>query len=168
MSGISKVNFLYTDGGVIQKNPSPIGGTWAYCVVSPDGDLLYEDYDVVPAKKLGGMATNNQMELLAIIRGLQTITRDSIVHMCSDSQVSLQRVFLGASMSNIPDWMVDALEIEKSRLALFKKFKYTLLAGHPTKAQLVDGFGKNHHPVSKWNVWVDGLCHKAADEYMGF
>jgi hypothetical protein len=24
---------LYTDGGVIGANPSPFGGTWAYCIV---------------------------------------------------------------------------------------------------------------------------------------
>ena len=163
----SKKNCLYTDGGVIQKNPSSIGGTWAYCMVKWDGTLLYEDYDVVrPSKFSAGVVTNNQTELLAVIRGLQTVHRDQVIHIYSDSEITLGRLFKGYAMENIPAWMVEELDAEIKRLHLFRKFKYTLLSGHPTKAQLETGIGKRGHPVSEWNKRADTLCNRVAQEHL--
>lgn len=159
-------SILYTDGGVIKSNPSPFGGTWAYCLVGYRGNHLYEDCDYILANKLPSKRiTNNQMELLAVIRGLQTIQRDMVIHICSDSEITLGRVFKNYSMENIPDWMIEQLDDEKKRLHNFKKFKYTLLSGHPTKAQLETGIGRRGHPVSYWNKHVDELCRKAAQDY---
>lgn len=161
-----RVNRLYADGGVVLKNPSPLGGTWAYCMVTADGRLLYEDYDVVRANKFpAGVVTNNQMELLAVIRGLQTLRREMVVHVCSDSEITLGRLFKGYAMENIPEWMVNELNIERGRLHQFKDFKYTLISGHPTKLQLETGIGKHGHPTSEWNMRADELCHMAAEEY---
>lgn len=163
-----RVNRLYTDGGVIQKNPSPIGGTWAYCLVTIKGNLMYEDYDVERADRFNGkLVTNNQMELLAVIRGLQTLRRDMVVHICSDSEITLGRLFHGYAMENIPEWMLEELAQERSRLTQFKNFKYTLLSGHPTKSQLITGTGRNSHPVSQWNQRADSLCKLAGKEYIG-
>lgn len=160
-------NRLYTDGGVIQKNPSTIGGTWAYCLVTSKGNMLYEDYDVERPERFNNkLVTNNQMELLAVIRGLQTIQRDMIIHVCSDSEITLGRVFKNYSMENIPDWMVNELDTEKRRLNQFKHFRCTLLSGHPTKSQLQAGVGRNGHLVSYWNKHVDELCKLASERYL--
>lgn len=162
----SQMKKLYTYGGCIKKNPSIIGGTWAYCLVDANENLLYEDSGVLTPSKVGGPVTNNQTELYAVIRGLQTIQRDMIVHILSDSEITLGRIFKSYSMENIPDWMIEQLDDEKSRLYLFKDFKHTLLSGHPTKSQLETGIGKRGHPTSKWNKRADYLCRLAGDEYL--
>lgn len=164
----SQMKKLYTDGGVIRKNPSVIGGTWAYCLVDADDNLLYEDSGILATKFTGGKVTNNQTELLAVIKGLQTIQRDMVIHVLSDSEITLGRVFSGYSMENIPDWMAEQLDEERKRLTQFKKFKHTLLSGHPTKSQLEMGIGKRGHPTSIWNKRVDDLCRLAGENYMGW
>lgn len=160
---------LYTDGGVISKNPSPIGGTWAWCLV--DGDTLIEQSnggvfhtDVVQFP--GGLVTNNQTELFAVVQGLSQLDSDVLVEVCSDSAVTLGRIFKNFAFSNIPFWMKSALEIEKERLVHFSKFTYTQLDGHPTKAHLLAGIGKRGNPVSKWNVLCDKLCNEAAQRFL--
>ncbi len=71
---------LYTDGAC-SGNPGP--GGWAY--VLRDGPTKREREDS------GGDArtTNNQMELMAVIQGLQALTRPCDVHLYSDSKYVL-------------------------------------------------------------------------------
>lgn len=161
---------LYTDGGVISKNPSPYGGTWAWVLVRDDKELVRESGVLEANRQLfvfeNHLVTNNQSELFAIIRRLQQLDSPSaVVEICSDSNVSLGRVFRGSSFHNIPGWMQAGLSIQRHRLMNWSKFSYTLLDGHPTKAQLASGVGKHGHPVSKWNKLCDDLCRAEAENY---
>ena len=160
---------LYADGGVIQKNPSPIGGTWAWCLVQND-EVINKDWGIIVPTDVvtfpDNQVTNNQTELFAIVQGLSQLPDDSVVEICSDSNVSLGRVFRGSSFSNIPFWLKTSLEMQQSRLKMWKDFSYTLLDGHPTKAHLASGFGKRGHPVSKWNVECDRLCNLASSNHL--
>lgn len=72
---------LYTDGAC-SGNPGP--GGWAY--VLRDGPTGQEREDS------GGQpdTTNNQMELTAVIKGLEALKRPCIVDLYSDSQYVLQ------------------------------------------------------------------------------
>lgn len=153
---------LYTDGGVISKNPSPYGGTWAWVLVHED-KIVASESGILPAKD--GPVTNNQTELLAIIEGLQEIPLHSVAEICSDSNVSLGRVFRGSSFNNIPFWMETRLKQSIKYFSYWNQFSYTLLDGHPTKAQLASGVGRHGHPVSKWNKLADDLCRAEADRY---
>lgn len=71
---------LYTDGAC-SGNPGP--GGWAFILRHPASGSEIEDS--------GGerMTTNNRMELLAVISGLERLTRSSVVHLHSDSQYVL-------------------------------------------------------------------------------
>ncbi len=71
---------LYTDGAC-SGNPGP--GGWAY--VLRDGPTRKE------REGSGGqaMTTNNQMELMAVIKGLQALSRPCSVHLYADSQYVL-------------------------------------------------------------------------------
>jgi len=159
---------LYTDGGVIQKNPSPIGGTWAWVLTGDDDQIIDQDSGVVSADENGGPVTNTQMELYAIIQGLLKVRNPSALkHVYSDSNVSLGRVFKGWSLNNIPSGMIRLLGLAKERYPWIQvKVQHTLLDGHPTKAQLEAGIGKRGHPVSKWNVLCDKMCNEAGAEYV--
>lgn len=158
---------LYTDGGVILKNPSPIGGTFAWVIVINDKVVDSEVGVITPIEMMTDLVTNNQTELLAAIHGLHNIAgmeKDVIVH--SDSSTTIGRVFKKFPFNNIPDWMVMLLKREQKRLEHFRTFRYVQLDGHPTKQQLAQGFGKRGNPVSKWNVLCDQMCNDAAQKYL--
>lgn len=149
---------LYTDGGVIQVNPSPFGGTWAWCVVE-DGQRIRHDSGVLLPTPDCPVITNNVTELYALVAGIEALPLDWVGVVFSDSWVSLQRVFLSAKLKNVPPWLVARLQtIQTSgRLA---RMAYVLLDGHPTKAQLLAGRGKRGGPVSEHNVWCDTECNR--------
>ena len=71
---------LYTDGAC-SGNPGP--GGWAYILRHPATQKEREASGGDPA------TTNNRMELLAVIRGLEALTRPSRVELYSDSQYVL-------------------------------------------------------------------------------
>lgn len=156
---------LYADGGVIFKNPSPYGVTCAFVIVNKDSSIQSESFMFTHS----GLSTNNQSELLSIILGLESLSntnRAAIAEVCSDSNVSLGRVFRNYSMSNIPEWTQVRLSNTKKSLVNWDKFSYTLLDGHPTKKQLDIGMGKRGHPVSIWNKICDDLCQQESEKFM--
>ena len=155
---------LYTDGGVIGQNPSPIGGTWAWCMVNADGTRTRHAYGYVTPADLGTpTVSNNHTELLALVLGLEALPAGWAGTVCSDSWVSLQRVFLAAKLANVPPWLVERLQTLQKSGAL-KQMTYILLDGHPTRAELAAGIGKRGHGVSIHNVWCDQQCSAIARE----
>jgi ribonuclease HI len=67
---------LYTDGAC-SGNPGP--GGWAYVLRDPKTGKEQEASGGEPT------TTNNRMELLAVIRGLEALKRPCRVRLCSDS-----------------------------------------------------------------------------------
>ena len=78
---------LYTDGAC-SGNPGP--GGWAFILKHPTTGKVKE---VAGAERL---TTNNRMEMLAVIRGLETLRRKCRVEVVTDSQYVVQ---------GISDWM---------------------------------------------------------------
>jgi len=72
---------LFTDGAC-SGNPGP--GGWAYLLRHPATERERADSGGDPE------TTNNRMELLAVIRGLEALTRPSVVDLYSDSQYVLK------------------------------------------------------------------------------
>lgn len=167
------MTILYADGGVINKNPSLLGGTWAYVIVSDNDKVIIKKASgVVTKAEIGTPVTNNQMEFLAVVRGLANVYDPSeLKEVRSDSNVTLGRIFKDWSITNIPDWI---LEERNQAVKRYKKkgwsngleVKHTLLSGHPTAIQLESGVGRNGHPVSIWNVWCDKMCNEEAWEFL--
>ena len=157
---------LFTDGGVIKRNPSPYGGTYAWILVE-DGEEVDNCYGTIFPKKMDSIfVTNNQTELYAVIQGLKSLYDDEIADICSDSNVTLGRLFRGSPFNNIPQWMQKELARERSRLKNFNKFTYTLIGGHPTQRELEEGINEKGHPTSKWNVWCDEKCNEESMKYL--
>lgn len=159
---------LYTDGGVIKKNPSSLGGTYAWILVDEDDETILDSgFGTISPDRMGTLfVTNNQTELYALLKGLKSLYDGDIAQICSDSEITLGRVFKNYSFTNIPNWMQDKLKEEKKRLQNFSKFTYTLMDGHPTLAQLESGIGKRGHTTSKWNKWCDEHCNEASRIYV--
>lgn len=148
----NKIVAVFCDGGVIQKNPSSIGGTWAWCGVDADGNRIVERGGVCPAPD-GRLITNNHTEQIAIVKALEFLP-DGWSGVChSDSMVALGRVFLGWATKNLPANIIYRTTAARLRMG---QMKFVLLQGHPTKADLKRGIGaKRNLPVSIHNVWCD-------------
>lgn len=154
---------IYADGGVIGKNPSPIGGTWAWCAVTSGEVRAIERGGVIVAPE-GRLITNNHTEFIALTLALEAMPDGWSGLVCSDSQISLGRLFYGWKLKNLPA-NVHKRGIE-ARLRL-GELKPVLLQGHPTKKDLERGIGaKRGYPVSIHNVWCDQECGRQAAAFM--
>jgi ribonuclease HI len=159
------MNALYCDGGVIQINPSPIGGTYAYRILQDD-QVIRENAGLIAASPDLPLITNNLTEMLALVNGLADLPADWIGTIYSDSQITLGRAFLGWKWTNVPYWLRKGYAEQRFRLLNWSLIQHQLLSGHPTKAQLAAGIGKHGFPVSEHNVWCDKACGKIADSVL--
>ena len=94
--------WLFTDGSTI-KNPGP--GGWAFRKIFEDGGFE-EDSGWETT------TTNNRMELLAVIKGVQSLARPSLIYVHTDST-----------------YVMDGFE--KDRVAKWKRFGWTTFTGSP-------------------------------------
>lgn len=163
MSKQVEIIAVYADGGVILKNLSAIGGTWAFCGVDAEGNRVIEGGGVVPATSKT-LITNNHTEQIAIIKALEAMPDGWNGTVYSDSMIALGRVFKGWRGKNLPS---NVVERTKAAMARMGKVEHVLLQGHPTKADLERGIGaKRGLPVSKHNVWCDKECGRQAKEHL--
>jgi len=159
----NKIVALYADGGVIFKNPSTVGGTWAFCGVNAADQRVLEKYGAVPATP-NRPITNNHTEQIAITLALEAMPDGWSGTVYLDSQIALGRVFKNWSERNLPR---NISMRSKAAVARIGQIETVLLQGHPTKADLACGIGKKRGlPVSEHNVWADKSCHKAAEEFL--
>lgn len=160
------MSVLFADGGVIKKNPSLIGGTWAFREVTGDHVINEASGFITPMYADVPSITNNLTEMLAVIRALQSVPKDWHGFVNSDSQITLGRVFKSWKWTGIPEWLHEEYRIERRRLTRWDKIQSRLLSGHPTKAELFSGIGHNGNPVSEHNVWCDKQCGIEAKKYL--
>jgi len=159
--------WLYADGGVISRNPSTVGGTWAYRVLGQDDQVIEQQFGaIIPAEVDVSAITNNLTELYAVLLGLEVLPVDFSGSVCSDSEVTLGRLFWGWRWSHIPMWMHHRYQRLRGRFASWERITPVLLAGHPTRAQLAAGIGHGGLPVSVHNVWCDQACQQAGRIYL--
>ncbi len=162
------MNQLFADGGVIRKNPSIFGGTFAYRIVQ-DGEVILEHSGIIrPAAARVPKITNNQAEMCAVVAGLLALQPDWIGTVYSDSSITLGRVFEGYRWGGIPQWLHVKFRAARLRLVNWMAIDHVLLSGHPTKAQLVIGLGKGGRQVSEHQVWCDLACKKVAKEFLAY
>lgn len=153
---ISQLPFvrLFTDGAC-RGNPGP--GGWAFILKHPATDSVKEGSGGEP------LTTNNQMELQAVIEGLQALNRRSKVEIVTDSVY----VAKGA-MEWMPGWKRNGWQRrEGKRLKPLKNAEIwqqldQLLESHEVQFQVVKGH--SGHPE---NERCDELAVEAALRFMG-
>lgn len=157
---------LYADGGVISRNPSAIGGTWAWRQVDKDGQPLAEESGVITPSEAGmSMVTNNLTELLALVNGLESLPAGWSGLICSDSNVSIGRLFRGWALRGVPNWLIVRTSTAMQHVDM-PNCTPVLLDGHPSREQLEAGVGKRGNVVSVHNVWCDAACGAQAQRYL--
>ena len=134
---------IYTDGAS-RGNPGPGG----YGTILMFGDLKKE------LSQGYRMTTNNRMELMAVIAGLQALKKDNIpVTVYSDSQYVVKAVEEGW----LKNWIATDFKGGKKNRDLWTRF-YQLAKKHNIKFQWVRG-----HADNPLNNRCDELATAAAD-----
>lgn len=153
---------LYADGGVINKNPSALGGTWAWCQIDEYNRMTVSDSGILTPKEVGLVAvTNNVTELFALVSGITHLRENWQGHIFTDSYITIRRVFHRGAMNGVPDWLARETEDAYQKLKHMKLLnKGVLLDGHPTEEQLRTGKGKRGNLVSEWNRHCDRECNR--------
>lgn len=180
---------LYVDGGCTLGNPSRFAAQWAYCQVDAEGHHVKEMSGiilratdptlrtvnrpdrviVVPSGEINPNGLTNQLsELVALTLGVESLPLDWVGHIYSDSESALHRMFQGESMGGIPEEWQYRCQLAPGRL---RRPQWTLLGGHPTKADLESGIraarpGKRALPCSVHQAWCDFECQRLGKKFV--
>lgn len=168
----TEIKAVYADGGVIGRNPSTIGGTWAWCWVSTERRVV-EDVEpwiikrgsgiVIPSQTLMDTVSNNHSEYMALAKCLRDLPKGWAGTVYSDSAITLGRFFEDHKHKTIPDTWKRSMEGIRDRLG---NVKPVLLIGHPTQAHIRSGVGKRGNPVSSFNRWCDLECARVGKAHL--
>ncbi len=158
---------LFTDGGTVKKNPSLLGGTWAWCLVSGDEVVTQASGVVTPDDFESVVVTSNDAELFAAIRGLQFMGKEFQGgwegEWWTDSKVTLYRLST-SDIGRVPAWAQRQAAILRKR----RTWTTVLCAGHSTRNEILLGYReRNKLPCSVWNTYVDEMCQQAAWDFLG-
>lgn len=150
---------LYCDGGLIGRNPSPHGGTWCWTLVNSRGKRVkYESGLILPREMGKKQITNNESEMYAVIKGLESVTKDWDGRVYTDSRVTFHRL---VNRRGIPsDWMKRLVKALNGR-----ELKMRHIGGHPSRLALERGYDKRGLLVSAHNVFCDKMCQEEARKY---
>ncbi|MBK7404846.1 MAG: ribonuclease HI [Phycisphaerales bacterium] len=142
---------LFTDGAC-SGNPGP--GGWAY--------ILRHAASGQERERSGGEAqtTNNRMELTAVIRGLEALTRASVVELYSDSQYVLKGLAEWMASWKQRGWKTADKKPVKNQDLWVRLDE--LRTGHEVRFHWVRGH--NDHPE---NERCDALAVAARDKAAG-
>lgn len=154
---------VYADGGVIRRNPSRLGGTWAWVHVRAEEEIAGGAGFITPAEAGNPTVTNNYTEFLALLLALEAVPDGWAGRAFSDSQVTLRRFQGQGTNAGIPDGLWQRMRALRQRLG---DFKLILLGGHPTVEELRCGMRRDGHPCSRWNVLCDQRCGQQAGLFL--
>lgn len=152
---------VYADGGVIGKNPSPIGGTWCYIWTKEDKATDNHCDGSITAAEMGTpTVTNNQTELLAVVRAMENLPKNWKGTVWTDSRCTIARMRSPKSkMRGIPEWLEREVRLIQKRMP---HARYEYISGHPTQNELAAGKSHDGHPVSRWNATCDHINRATA------
>jgi len=127
---------LYTDGAC-SGNPGP--GGWAYILKHPASNAAREESGADPA------TTNNRMELMAAIMGLEALKRPSVVDLYSDSRYVLDGLETWIKGWKVKGWKTASKQPVKN-IDLWQRLD-ALRQGHDLRFHWIRGH--NEHPENE-------------------
>jgi len=156
----SNIVEIYTDGAC-RGNPGP-GGWGASLRFTPgcDSDSDNPDKTEQVRKDLYGFqaeATNNQMELMAVIQGLESLKRSCPVKIYTDSKYVLDGITKWMANWKLKNWKTAAKKPVKN-VELWKRLD-AAVQSHEVTWQWVKG-----HAGNEGNEYADALANRAIDE----
>lgn len=160
-AGLAAVRHLFADGGQLWGNPSPVGA-WAWCGVSAAGVSLVGASGVLLPTAPDQSITNNQAEFVAAVTGLLAMPPGWNGQVWLDSQITLNRLFHSAPLTNIPPYWVKQGGRALARLGSVTAHH---VKGHPSDPDLAEGANLRGQVVSAYNVWCDSACRREVQAY---
>lgn len=149
---------LYTDGGLVLRNPSTIGGAWAYVITDQNDEEMLRASGAIKPMDIGMEAVTNQyVELLAVYIGMQQLPDGFAGKILLDSDVTRYRLDRAkrGRFRGIPAEFEAKILAQMARMG---DYKLILLQSHPKLAELEAGISTTGRPVSKHNKACDYLC----------
>lgn len=147
---------LWTDGGLLSRNPSPLGGSYCAIHVNPENKMVWTDRGILIPKHLGvEKITNNHTELTAVYRGIRRLPDGWKGEIVSDSECVLawlQQEGRGMyrTWKNCPPWLQSYVELEQKRiLDTDGRLEYRHVEGHQESSL-------DH----RWNCECDRICNE--------
>jgi ribonuclease HI len=155
---LTKVKAIYTDGGLVQKNPSPIGGSWAFRFVDSEDRLGGNVVHQFSGGRIQPGITNNTVEFIAAVLAFRALPEGWSGVWSPDSEVTVTRLLYGGQGRGLSQAQIDWGKRAMERIDV-KNIKVVMLGGHPTNFDLTQGFRKKDNKlVSIHNVWADKAC----------
>jgi ribonuclease HI len=169
---------IFTDGGLVGKNPSEKGGTWAWTAVAEDGEHIREvsgyllpNTSTCPGgSRINSYAvSNNDTEFWAALRALESMAAGWSGFLATDSQVTIER--LSVCRDNIVPvaFRVDWYNRAHAAFSRLGTVRIMHLAGHPTLSELEVGHRVNANGsttrVSRHQKWCDLKCRELANKF---
>lgn len=154
----SNIVEIYTDGAC-RGNPGP--GGWGASLRFSPGDSTCKTEQV--QKELYGFqaeTTNNQMELMAVIQGLESLKRTCPVKIYTDSKYVLDGITKWMANWKAKGWKTAAKKPVKN-VELWKRLD-AAVQSHEVSWQWVKG-----HSGDEGNECADALANRAIDENLG-
>lgn len=155
MSEVTGVKAVYTDGGLVLKNPSPVGGSWAYRLVDSIDRLGGNVVKEFSGGRIQPEITNNTTEFIAAVLAFRQLPEGWSGLWLPDSEVTVTRLLYGGKGKGLSE---DQIKWGRETMERMGKIEVQLLGGHPTRKALASGFRADGKPVSIHNVWCDKAC----------
>lgn len=155
-----RITTIFTDGGVIQANKSPYGGSWAFVGVTNLGQRVLEDSGlvIIPA---GRLISNNTTEFMAATRAFERMEDGWSGMVFTDSENVIKRftaIKKYGERANCDGLPSNAKARGIVALRRMGEITWAHCDGHPSKAELAIGLSKKGRVVSIHNVRCDELC----------
>jgi ribonuclease HI len=153
---------LFSDGGCIGPNPSPLGGTFAWCFVWGTREHECDSGIILPEQFGMKTISNNVAELVAAVSALEYVVKAWPGTLYTDSRITLLRLTTSNKFNGVPDNLRErCLHLRQGR-----KYNVVLLGGHPSISEIKNGRNKKGRLVSKWNVKCDERCQLLARRFI--
>lgn len=150
---------LYTDGACSYNGRENAVGGWAYVIIDENDSIIAKDHGHVKN------TTNQQMELTALIKGLEAITKiDFFTCKCySDSAYCINAINDGW----IDKWRVNGWLTSKREPVKNQELWCALYSIYSNDRRFSFIKVKGHH-TNEWNNYVDSMAVNAKNELYDF
>lgn len=152
--GVSPIVVIYTDGATIGRNPSQVGGAWAWCGCDVFGKRVVENSGIVLRTRkypeLSHYVSNNHMEFYAVGNALSYLPDGWSGKVITDSMVNISR-FRNAGQRKLPK------NTPYHWVHWFWK--------HLSRLGKVEAIWVKGHSIHKHNNWCDAECLRVIEAW---
>lgn len=159
------IQSIWTDAGLLSRNPSDKGSVWAGVYVGQGGNVLMTKKGHLLCNQTLPSITSHVAELYAIIRALDSVPSEWTGEVYSDNETAIGWYFQTYKVNALPALVLREMLTSRNRLFNFPKIEFAVCKSNPTQKELMykralDG---TDMPVSIYNKMADKICKHHAE-----